>query len=475
MERNGFVWQEQAINFINQIMTNIPLGVFVLDRKTAKILSCNEAFAHIHGFQTYKEAEGLFYWHLLLPMDMKQPLNALRKDLFFQGDIRAFTQSQNIISIDLTIIDAHRMELIIGFVRDITEEREKRDSLEEPNSRYRMLVDNIREGLMIVNAQDKIAFANPIMCSALDYAKTELIGMNLSDITHPDDFKLIKNQIEINKSTHIRQLEMRLKTKGNLDKVFLISMSPFYDSKSNYTGAIAVCVDLTDHNLETLRLVSIREIFLRIMLTETSEQLLKALGWLDILHSKTTLPDQRERVEKVVGVIENVLNLSRQVNEFASLKSILELPLPLVSLSKFQNNLIELFPPLVSPKGSNIEFNHQIKNPDLIKCPEILFIAIEQVVSYSLLRNSRSIIVDIIETTDNQIQIKITDDGKAFLETPETPDTSKFLINIFLTDVLLKQIGGKIAISDILPKDGLQISLVFPKNARLLESSNKDI
>ncbi|MFX0050808.1 MAG: PAS domain S-box protein [Candidatus Hermodarchaeota archaeon] len=471
MERNGLVRQEQAINFINQILTSIPLGLFILDRKTAKILSCNEAFVRIHGYQTSTQLKGQFYWHLLLPMDMKQPLMTLKTDNFFQGDIRAFTQSQNIISINITILDVSRMDLIIGFVRDITEEREEKES----DSRYRMLVENIREGLMIVNAQDNIAFVNPIMCSALDYEKMELIGMNLSDIIDPEQFKLIKNQIEIDKSTHIRQIEMKLKTKGNTNKTFLISMSPFYDSKSNYTGAIAVCVDLTDHNLETLRLTSIREIFLRMMLTETSEQLLKALGWLDILHSKTTLPEQQERIEKVVGVIENVLNLSRQVDEFARLKSILELPLPLVSLSDFQSNLNELFVQIVSPKGCQIEFNLQIKNPDITRCPEILVVAIEQVISYSLLRNSRNIIVDIIETTDNQIQIRITDDGKAFLETPETPDISKFLINIFLTDVLLKQIGGNLVINDILPKDGLQISLVFPVNAKLLDNFNKNI
>lgn len=470
LERNGLVPQEQLINFINQTIVNISSGVLVLDRKTAQIITCNDAFARIHGYDSSTEVKGVVYWQLLLPMDMKQPLLELKKTNFFQGEIRAFTRNQNIVLIDLTLLDISGMELILGFVRDITEKRKKETRLRESEAKYRALVENIQEGLMILDAQDNIIFVNPILCSSLDYTKTELIGRNLLEITHPKQFELLKAQI--GKVNHIRHLEMKFKAKSNLDKMFLVSLSLLCDSKSNYTGAIALCVDVTDHNLETTRLTGLREFFLKMMITETSEQLLVALGWLDILHSKTSLPDQRERVEKVVGVIEKVINLSRQINEFASLKSILEEPLLLAPFSEFQSNLNTLLSPLTTPLGCQIKFNQLIENLDRIKYPEILLIAIEQVVRYSLLRNSRNIVVDIIETSDNQIQIKITDDGKALLETPETPDISKFLINVFLTDVLLKQIGGKISISDILPKDGLQISLTFPVNATLLKNSN---
>ncbi|MFX0183311.1 MAG: PAS domain S-box protein [Candidatus Hodarchaeota archaeon] len=465
MERNGMVPQEQLINFINHTIVNISSGVFVLDRKTAQIITCNQAFAHIHGYDSSTEVKGVVYWQLLLPMDIKQPLMELKETNFFQGEIRAFTRNQNIVFIDLTLLDISGMNLIFGLIRDITEKRKNEKRLRESEAKFRALVENIQEGLMILDAHDNIIFVNPILCSSLDYTKTELIGRNLSEITYPKQFKLLKAQI--GKVNHLRHLEMTFKAKRSLEKIFLVSLSFLCDSKSNYTGAIALCVDVTDHNLKTMRLTGLRENFLRMMLSETSEQLLVALGWLDILHSKTSLPDQRERVEKVVGIIEKVVNLSRQINEFAGLKSILEEPLLLVPFSEFQNNLHSLLSPLTTSKGCQIKFNQVIKSPDRIKCPEILVIAIEQVVRYSLLRNSLNIVLDINETSDNQIQIKIIDDGKAFLETPETPDTSTFLINLFLTDVLLKHINGKLSISDILPKDGLQISLTFPVDADL--------
>jgi hypothetical protein len=68
------------------------------------------------------------------------------------------------------------------------------------------------------------------------------------------------------------------------------------------------------------------------------------------------------------------------------------------------------------------------------------------------------------------LQIQIVDNGKVFLETIESPETSKFLMNIILTDVLMKKIGGKVSITNILPKDGLQVSLTVPLDSKLINS-----
>lgn len=452
----------QVINFIDQVIANVSSsGVFVLDRKTAKIITCNNVFAQIHGYTSIKDLHEQVYWNLLLPMDIQSPLMTFEQTGYFQGEVRAFTQGRDIILLDFTILDINHFDIILGLVRDITEQRKAMKRLTESESKYRTFVENIREGFMILDKQENIAFVNPVLCSTLGYTKTELIRRNFSEIIYPEDFKLIKTQIKDGDKEPLRHLEMKMREKSGQDKTFFVSTVPLYDSQSSYTGAIIVCFDVTD--LDSNRLADTRGFLLRMIMSETSEQLLLSQGWLDII--KTSLPEQHERIEKVIGIIGKAIQLNRQVYELEGLKPILEFPLLLVSVPKFLGDLNALLKPLVSSKGCLIKFNLQLEQPNLYKCPRILMIAIEQIVRNSLVRSSKNITMDIRLTSNNQMQLKITDDGKTFFEIPESPEKSQFLMDIYLADVLLREIDGKVTINNILPKEGLQFSLIFPLNS----------
>ncbi len=462
MGRNGLFQQENVLEFINQIIMKMSSGVFVLDRKTANIITCNDSFVRIHGYTSHTEVEGEILWRFFMSKDTRFILNKLEEEGHFQGEIRAFTQYQDIITIDLIILDIPRVDMILGLVRDITKQRETEERLKESEAKYRAFIETIREGLMIVNAQEAIAYVNPVLCDVLEYTKEELISMNLAEITYSESFELIRVQLTNGELRENGHLEVKMKSKSGREKTFLISTAPLYDSKSNYTGAIAVCIDVTDRYFDSNQLAETRGVFLRMMLNETSEQLLRAKGRLDILHSETSLLEQRERIEKVVSIVETIERLNHQINELASLRSIFDFAPLFISVLEFYTNLDELLTPIGLSKGCQIKFNHLIEYPYLYKCPYIVSIAIEQIIRDSLTRNSRNITVDLIVISKNKMRIDITDDGKAFFSTPETPDISNFLMSIYLANVLLRQIGGKLNINDILPKEGLQISLIFP-------------
>ncbi|MFX0211887.1 MAG: PAS domain S-box protein, partial [Candidatus Hodarchaeota archaeon] len=301
------------------------------------------------------------------------------------------------------------------------------------------------------------------LCRILKYHKTELINKDFLEITYPEEFKLIEAQIKYGERSTLRHHEMKLKAKFGRDKSFLVSTAPLYDSQSSYTGAIVVCIDITDRYLESDRSADTRGVLLRMMMSETSEQLLLTRGWLDILQA--SLPEQHERVEKLIGIIEKVIRLNRQISEFESLKPVLEFPLLLMSIEEFIDELNEKINPLVEMKGCTINFNLQVEQPNLYSCPRILIIAIEQIVRNSLARSCSEITIDVGLTSENNLQLIITDDGRTFLKTPESPEKSKFLMDIYLTDVLLREINGKVTLTDILPREGLQFSLICPLNS----------
>lgn len=464
MGRNNLYPQEQVIDFIDQIIANVSSsGVFVLDRKTAKVITGNDVFAQIHGYSSIKDLHDQVYWDLFLPMDIQSPLVSFQQSGYFQGEVRALLRGNNIILLDFTILDIHRFEIILGLIRDITEQRNFSQQLKESEARYRAFVENIREGLLVVDKQENIAFVNPVLCRSLGYTRNELINKNFSEITHPEGFQSIKAQIR-GKEESVRHIEVKMISKIGSDRIFLVSAAPLYDSQSSYTGSIITCVDVTTRYLGVQKVADARGGLLRMMISESSEQLLLTQGWLDII--KTSLPEQHERIEKLVKIVDKVIRFNRQITESEHLNSIIEFPLLKVSVPELIAELNELITPLVSSKDCRVKFNLQLKQSYLYECPRILNIAIIQIIQNSLARSCQEIVITVKPTSENQLQIIITDDGRTFLKIPEPPEASKFLMDIYLSDVLLREIGGKLKVTDILPKEGLQFTLVFPSKTR---------
>ncbi|MFX1505770.1 MAG: PAS domain S-box protein [Promethearchaeota archaeon] len=465
MGRNNLYPQEQVIDFIDQVIANVSSsGVFVLDRKTAKVITGNDVFANIHGYKSIQDLQGKVYWDFLLPMDLHSPLVTFQQSGYFQGEVRGFQRGNNIVLLDITLLDIQRFTIIIGLIRDITESHKISKQLKESEARYRAFVENIREGLLILDKQENIAFVNPVLCRSLGYSKAELVNKNFSEIVYPEGFQSIKAQVKGGEES-VSHIEVKMISKIGRDKIFLVSSAPLYDSQSGYTGSIIICVDITDRYLETDKLADARGALLKMMISESSEQLLLTQGWLDII--KTSLPEQHERVEKLLQIVNKIIQFNSQITQSAYLNSIIESPLLQIPVSEFVRELNELIVPLASLKKCQVKFNLQLGQEYLYECPRILMIAIEQIIQNSLTRSCHEIEITIKATSDeNQLQIVISDDGRTFLKTPDPPDASKFLMDIYLSDVLLREINGKLTVTDILPREVLQFSLVFPVKTR---------
>ncbi|UCG04351.1 MAG: PAS domain S-box protein [Candidatus Heimdallarchaeota archaeon] len=464
MGRNDLYPQEQIIDFIDQVIVNVSSsGVFVLDRNTAKIITGNDIFAQIHGYTSIKDLHGKVYWDLLLPMDIQSPLTTFQQSGYFQGEVRAFLRGKNIILLDFTILDIQRYNIILGLIREITEQHNFLKRLQESEARYRAFVENLREGLLILDKQENIAFVNPIICRSLGYTKAELMNKNFSKITYTDGFQAIKAQIR-GREESARQIEVKMISKIGRDRIFLISAAPLFDSQSGYTGSIMICIDITDRYLGIQKIADDQGALLRMMIAESSEQLLLTQGWLDII--KSSLPEQHERIEKLVKIIEKVIRFNNQITELRQINSIIKSPLLHVSIPELMAEINKIITPVVSSKDCRVKFNLQLEQSYLYECPRILTIAVEQIIQNSITRSCQEIVIDVKPTSDNQLSIIITDDGRTFLKTPDPPDSSKFLMDIYLSDVLLREIGGKLTVTDILPKEGLQFSLLFPSKIR---------
>ncbi len=135
-----------------------------------------------------------------------------------------------------------------GFIRDITEERQALQRLSESEQRYRNLVESMNEGLMQVDNDDNILFANHQICQMLGYEEKELLGRKGYSLAadDPEMVKLImeKNRLRQQGVSDSYQVTMRRKDGRKIR--LLISGSPVFDAAGRVIGSIGVFSDVTE-------------------------------------------------------------------------------------------------------------------------------------------------------------------------------------------------------------------------------------
>lgn len=80
---------------------------------------------------------------------------------------------------------------IVGVVKEITKEIEAEETLKESEEKYRILVENSREGICIFRA-DRFLFVNDYLCDILRYSKKELYEMEIWKIISEEDRSIVK-------------------------------------------------------------------------------------------------------------------------------------------------------------------------------------------------------------------------------------------------------------------------------------------
>ena len=100
--------------------------------------------------------------------------------------------------ISLTAFLERGKAYILAICRDITESKRALEALHESEEKYRTLIENAGEAIVVI--QDlKAVFLNPVIAGMTDYTNEEILSMPFVDFIHPDDREIVKDN-------HIRRL-----------------------------------------------------------------------------------------------------------------------------------------------------------------------------------------------------------------------------------------------------------------------------
>ena len=148
--------------------------------------------------------------------------------------------------VSLSCVDVQGERLVQAVVRDVTDRNRAVAALRGSEARYRQLVEQLNEGLVVVDLEGRITFANPRMAALLGYGLEELLGMPFDELMLPGERHQLRERIERRQGGLVDRFERELRRKDGGRAVFLVSAAPMRDDAGAVTGSFAAFTDITE-------------------------------------------------------------------------------------------------------------------------------------------------------------------------------------------------------------------------------------
>lgn len=141
------------------------------------------------------------------------------------------------------------LEFGIETLRTRAEHRRAEEALHESEAQYRLLVDNLNHGLIVVNPDGLINFVNPRFCEMLGYSHNEILGHHARDFLEPGNWEILKAQLINGQNGEIKPYELVLTKKQGQKVITLFTPMPISNASAQIHSSFAVVTDITDRKL----------------------------------------------------------------------------------------------------------------------------------------------------------------------------------------------------------------------------------
>lgn len=173
---------------------NAAANAIVITDAAGTIVWVNPAFTTITGYQP---EEVIGHTHRLLKSGehdqafYKNLWETIRAGNVWIGEISNRRKGGERFYEEMTIAPVRSREgtvtHFIAIKQDVTARKLAEDALGRSEQRFRLLVENIADGIIATDADAKIAYASESACRVTGYSRAELIGANLFAFVHPED------------------------------------------------------------------------------------------------------------------------------------------------------------------------------------------------------------------------------------------------------------------------------------------------
>jgi PAS domain S-box-containing protein len=188
----------QARNFLEAIIENLPVALFVKNAKEARFgefMLWNNTCELMFGYSK-EQAIGKSVYDFF-PKEQSDFFNEKDRLSFALGNpedipeepIDSLTLGRRILhTIKVPILDEHgNPDYLVCISEDITDRKQAEIALQESNERFRATFEQAAVGISQNSLDGKYMCMNQKYCDIMGYSEAELFLKSFADITHPDD------------------------------------------------------------------------------------------------------------------------------------------------------------------------------------------------------------------------------------------------------------------------------------------------
>ncbi len=133
-----------------------------------------------------------------------------------------------------------------GVDRDVSAREEAELALKRSEEQFRSLVENMREGIVLADAQGAIQFVNRAAAQMVGLAPEQLLGRHVLEITPPSEHGLISAQQQRRRVGADSSYETRMLRPDGTFLEVQVNATPRYDTAGNYCGPFILALDITE-------------------------------------------------------------------------------------------------------------------------------------------------------------------------------------------------------------------------------------
>ncbi len=229
---------------------NSPVGICYYDHKY-RIMDFNDKFVEI--FKTTRE--NLIEFDLQTVKDkriLKSIYDAIEGKMGnYEGEYIATISNAelyfSIQSAPCTFV--HKRKKIKGgiiIIQDITERKEAEKKLQISEEKHRRLIETMNDGFAILDENGIISYANSKLCRMMGFERAELIGHPTIDFLDKVDIENLQKHAASRATKSSVPYEVEWTRKDGNKIPTIVSPSPIFNAKGDFTGSMAVLTDISE-------------------------------------------------------------------------------------------------------------------------------------------------------------------------------------------------------------------------------------
>lgn len=233
------------------------------------------------------------------------------------------------------VIDKDKQGLplkLIGTHTDITKQKNTESALKIKEEKYRNIIANINLGLLEVDNDEIIQYANSRFCNMIGYSLEELAGKKASTLfVSSEDEKILldKRKLRIKGVADAYEVEVRSKLGERL--WWMISGAPNYNDKGDLIGSVGIHLDITkskklEHDLIVAKekaeaSTMAKEKFLANMSHEIRTPMNAIMGMSNLLRKSLKQKNQLFYIDTILGASDNLLVILNDILDISKIEA----------------------------------------------------------------------------------------------------------------------------------------------------------